>query len=433
MGDEFSINSEWRSADLDDPAEAKTMAEVSVLVGNERLTRIADPNTGETSEGARLPTIGLAEGLVRRWWQLLYEPQRTADRQPRQNFEHRHRLDAFTPGYVFPPIGIWSGGETVMVGLFKAESRFQNQQFVFPQDFKPQSLARGELENGLTAFINLTADRLITTNGRGAELREDWDRIRDSLNDTDELEWCKNAGRLGLDPYDPDTIDLGSFSAGICSGLFADICEAVDLSELYQVCDWTRQATARFQSAQPISLKDFGGAPYRDLSVPGWRNGHEAVELLRQRLRLPIDPKQALSRLFDDSATNWMPETLTGGAIEGVARRESSEIRATVPARSLKQKRFRTCRATYLGWRASPSSEIAITPAETWRQQASRAFAAELLAPAKLIRGRFGKTGLNKVSVERLSSEWLCPEQIIVHQAKNQRIPVKGVEHAAVF
>lgn len=434
MTEEFSVEAEWLNADLDDPVEAQTMANVSVTVGNESLSRIHDPETGEVSEGARLPTIGLVEGLVRRWWQLLYEPQRTVDRQPRQNFEHRHRLDGLTPGYVFPPITMWSGGETVMVGLSRADTRFQTQVFLLPLNFRPQPIARGKLEEALSAFVQATIDRLSLSNGRAAELREDWDRVTSSLQNADEQEWCRNAGRLGLDPYDFDTLDLGSMSAGISPSLFADICEAADVPELFQTCEWARVAGARFRSAQPIVVKEFGGPPYRDLSMPGWRNGYDGVQLLRQRLGLPLDPRQALKRLFDDPEGGDLDRFAeASGAVEGVARREGSEVRAIVPARSVKQKRFRTCRATYLGWRASSDTDVAVTAAETWRQQASRTFAAELLAPAKLIKDRYGKTGLNQNSVERLSSEWLCPTQIIVHQANNHRIPVKGVEHAAVF
>lgn len=435
MSEEFSIGAEWLKADLDDPVEAQTMAEVSITVGNESLSRIHDPERDQVTEGARLPTIGLVDGLVRKWWQLLYEPQRTIDRQPRQNFEHRHRLDAFTPGYVFPPVGIWSGGETVMVGLFRADTRFQAQVFLLPPSFRPQPVARGKLEDALSAFVQATIDRLGLFDGRAAELREDWDRVTSSLQRPDEQEWCRNAGRLGLDPYDPDMFDLGSMTAGISQNLFADICEAADVPELFQTCEWTRYVTTRFRSTRPISVGTFGGPPYRDLSMPGWRNGHDGVQLLRQRLGLPLDPRQALKRLFDDPEDSDLDRVteLAPGTIEGVARREGSEVRAIVPARSIKQRRFRTCRATYLGWRAGSGIDVAATPADTWRQQASRAFAAELLAPAKLIKDRYGKTGLNQNSVERLSSEWLCPAQIIVHQANNHRIPVKGVEHAAVF
>jgi hypothetical protein len=171
------------------------------------------------------------------------------------------------------------------------------------------------------------------------------------------------------------------------------------------------------------------------LTAPGWRNGYEAAELLRQRLKLPLDPRQALRQLFEDAETadGNMSSEIPSNAIEGVVRREGSDIRANVPARSMRQKRFRTCRATYLGWRASNGTDVAVTPAETWRQQASRAFAAELLAPSKLIQERYGRTGLNSVTIERLASEWLCPPRIIVHQANNHKIPVQGGDSAAVF
>lgn len=35
MSEGFSIGVEWLKADLDDPVEAQTMAEVSITVGNE--------------------------------------------------------------------------------------------------------------------------------------------------------------------------------------------------------------------------------------------------------------------------------------------------------------------------------------------------------------------------------------------------------------
>ena len=101
-----------------------------------------------------------------------------------------------------------------------------------------------------------------------------------------------------------------------------------------------------------------------------------------------------------------------------------------VAARSARQQRFRMCRAVYLGWRAGSNVEAAATRAITWRQQASRAFGAELLAPAKLLKERAGKAGLTKVSVERLASEWMCPPRAIVHQAQNHKIPLLDAETA---
>jgi hypothetical protein len=185
-------------------------------------------------------------------------------------------------------------------------------------------------------------------------------------------------------------------------------------------------------------MRAFGGAPYRDLTGPGWKNGREGVTLLRDRLRLPLDPIQALKGIFDgaDQAAEYRSNDNDTGAgeVEGVGKRtDRREIKTVVPARSVRQQRFRMCRTVYLAWRAGSEGEFAATPADTWRQQASRAFAAELLAPAKLIEERYRKTGLNNHTVERLANEWLCPPQIIVHQAKNNGIEVKGDETAAYY
>ena len=409
------------------------MAEVPVSVGDQLLSATFDPETGEMAAGSRLPAIVLSEGLVRYWWPLLYEPQRTPERQPRRDekFEARHRLDSFTPGYVFPSIGVWSGGETIVIGLFRPDMRFQKQRFVLPEH-EPWSFARGEVEEPLGKLIEATLQRVGRHNGRAALLRDDWDRIVASLHDPEEKEWCTNAGRLGLDPYDPELIDLGRVSEGISQALFSDICEASEPENLVRTCDWVRTMLAKVRTVKPFSIRDFGGAPYRDLTRPGYKNGQEAVQHLRNRLDLPLDPRAALEKLFDGADSSRAYEA-NAASIEGLARRQGSEIRISVPAHSVRQQRFRMCRATYLAWRAGSDSEVAATPAETWRQQASRAFAAELLAPAELLKQRFGRSGLNARVIERLADEWQCPPRTIVHQAENNRIPVTGVETASYY
>ncbi len=440
MNDDFHIAASWRSGNYDDPAEAATSAEVTVGVGMHSLSSIQDPDTNEVAFGARLPAIILAQGVARNWWRLLYEPQHVFERrqEPDLRFDARHRLDSFTPGYVFPPIGIWSGGETVMIGTFWADKRFHNKSFILPPRQSFWSVGRGPAEEALGAFIMSVLERLGPAMPAHAELKAEWDRIVHSTHDGEERDWCTNAGRLGLDPYSGDTPDLSRLGAGLSGQLFADVCEAGNPRDINRTCDWVRSTTARFRSIPPISMRAFGGAPYRDLTGPGWKNGREGVTLLRDRLRLPLDPIQALKGIFDgaDQAAEYRSNDNDTGAgeVEGVGKRtDRREIKTVVPARSVRQQRFRMCRTVYLAWRAGSEGEFAATPADTWRQQASRAFAAELLAPAKLIEERYRKTGLNNHTVERLANEWLCPPQIIVHQAKNNGIEVKGDETAAYY
>ena len=62
--------------------------------------------------------------------------------------------------------------------------------------------------------------------------RDDWSRIGETLSGAAEIAYCKAAGRLGLDPYDPETPDLDPFSKGLDPKLFEDISDAADLREL---------------------------------------------------------------------------------------------------------------------------------------------------------------------------------------------------------
>ncbi len=323
-----------------------------------------------------------------------------------------------------------------MVGTFWADRRFHNKSFLLPPRHSPWSVARGPAEETLGAFITSVLERLHPAMPAHAELKAEWDHIVHSTHDAEERDWCTNAGRLGLDPYSGDTPDLSRLGAGMSEQLFADVCEAGNPRDINQTCDWVRSTTARLRSISPISIRAFGGAPYRDLTGPGWKNGREGVTLLRDRLGLSLDPIQALKGIFDgaDQAAEYRATDTGAGEVEGVGKRsDRREIKAVVPARSVRQQRFRMCRTAYLAWRAGSEGEFAATPADTWRQQASRAFAAELLAPAALIKERYGKTGLNNHTLDRLANEWLCPPQIIVHQAKNNGIEVKGGETAAYF
>ncbi|MGK3946091.1 hypothetical protein ABK046_48050, partial [Streptomyces caeruleatus] len=54
-------------------------------------------------------------------------------------------------------------------------------------------------------------------------------------------------------------------------------------------------------------------------------------------------------------------------------------------------KEFSAARAAFLAWTGSETSSRLVTTARTRQQRASRAFAAELLAPAAFLKKRLGK------------------------------------------
>lgn len=425
---EFSLNASWLDSDLSSAEERESFAEISIRVGNHLLSRIYEDQSCTVSNGARLPAVWLATGILANWWTLLYEP---AKREGDPGFEARHSLDALANGYVFPPIAIWSGGDALTVCILKADTRFHRQQFFFDQR-GPWTLSRDDVEPQLRRFVESTIAQLHARSVESTRLREAWDLVSGSLADPGEMAWCINAGRLGLDPYDPDTPDFRQIQGSLSDQLFGDICEAVEPNELSVTGGWITEAINRLPHAPPIPLSGFGKPPRPDLSRQAWREGYDTASLLRRRLGLDKDPsRRAADNILagagaSDEPRGWFIDSAPA-SIEGVAQNQKNEIRTTIPARSFRQRRFRLCRSVYLGWRAGSGNDAAATTADTWRQQASRAFAAELLAPAELLKERAGTAGLTQDDVEGLAEELACPVMAIIHQAENHRVRLRGV------
>jgi hypothetical protein len=62
-----------------------------------------------------------------------------------------------------------------------------------------------------------------------------------------------------------------------------------------------------------------------------------------------------------------------------------------------------------------------VTKAHTWEQAASRAFAAELLAPADALRAEVGG-GVSQEELKAVASHFQVSSMVIEHQLKNNRI-----------
>jgi len=431
----LAINPDWKPLDPEEEGdEATTMAEVRVTVGNKLVSRFSDPASHKEFDGPIVPAVDLAAGLAENWWTLLYEPLKgksefSLDRKVDPAFEARHRLDVLLPGYVFPPIGIWSAGDGLLGRLFDADERFQHHRYIRDVEVSKRllwNLLRTETEGALAAFIEHTLGRLDEVRAKGTALRDAWSRVAESRGDADELEWCITAGRLGFDPYDPETPDIAALSEGLSDDLFEDLCEAVGADEIGQAVNWARDYVRRLSSAPTISIEAFGGALKPDLNHAAWRNGLDAAKVVRRRLGLPLDPTEAVGRLLGGVPLAPSSEIAVGlPQVSGLARRSGKSLRAVVAANGQPSKRFSLCRAAYLGWMEGGDGEIAVTNADTRRQQASRAFAAEVAAPVALLEERAGRTGLTSDVIRETSREWACSPKTIIYQAVNNDIPMR--------
>jgi len=433
---ELIFDPQWLVGHLDEAEDAATFAALLVAIDGKAATRVFDRLSGSERDRVRVPLFPLASMVAKGWWALLHEPRRLEEEGEDDLFLARHRLDAHLGGFLFPPLAIWSGGdETVLLDTPRPEHSpvpIARTEFLEPPLARPIALARNDVEDVLYGLVEATLSRLSTRDLTGSELREAWGRVRHALSDPEERDFCVAAGRLGLDPYDPDIPDLAEFAAGLSARQFADLCEAAAPDELPQATAWLRQSASRVQSAPPIAISDFGDLPHPELQQGAWREGYRAAQAVRTRLGLGLHPKRAVERLLDGAASGHAT-TLdpVQGPVEGLVQRRDGTARVAVTGRTAPQRRFRLCRGAYLAWRAGEAGDGLVTVAGTRAQQASRAFAAELLAPAELLRERAGAHGLTQDGLDDLASEFRCDPRVIINQARNHRVPLRGVAFAA--
>jgi hypothetical protein len=358
---------------------------------------------------------------------LLYEPRKSYEDD--SLIEVRHSLDTYMKGFVFPALTLWSGGDdAITVETPNIRPQFSSLEFLNPVT-RGATLPRVEAEQNLFELVRSVVDRL-PLGTTGSQLREAWDRVCESLGNDEERRYCVAAGRLGIDPYDPDALDIAGLADGLSEHLFADVCEAATPEELPAAIEWLREGARRLGAFPEIDIADFGAVPPRDPRTRIWDYGYQAAGMVRRNLGLEgLDPRRVVDSMFGPAVGAHAPAFSAGHplALEGVADRRNGSMRVAIPKVSARLRRSTLCRASYLAWRIADGDYSAVTTAATLDQQASRAFAAEMLAPAEWLRRRAPPNGLTEIDVETIAQENICPESTVIWQAYNNGIPLRGI------
>lgn len=408
-------------------AEALATASVTLSVGSSVVTRNVSKRTDRRSESLVTSLLPLAQYLAQGWWALLYEPLRPLIDG---HFRARHRLDSGTRGYAFPALAIWSAGDHALLADWAPlEEQFANISFVEPSPRDPVELERDATEIELLDFIATVISRVGHKDRQAEQLAASWARITETLDSPDETAYCIAAGRLGLDPYDPDSPDLEILSAGVSDTLFADAAEVIEVADIAETTDWLRLAKQRMSMFPEIRVSSFGNAPDDDLRVPAYRIGEDAAHNLRAAAGYSADSsRQMVNDVFGPAVARSSELSRTGPhGISGVCHRSSETMQVGIVAQSARQRRFRACAAAYMGWIAQEGEDRAATLAYTRRQQASRAFAAELLAPQSMLAQNAPKYGLDSDDIQSIASMLVCPYDTVMWQAYRAGVPLRGI------
>jgi hypothetical protein len=435
----FEIHVEWEeSPGVKDPLLAQTWARLEFRLDGRPMTRYLSERARSVRSGVYGSVFPLAQWVADNWWFLLYEGLRHPSamssaraESPRSNSNDahewllRHNLFMCREGMAYPDLTIVRQEDRIALRWFADPATTTTQgRFI---DEGVATVGRAELESALEALVVAVLERIEETHEESADdLVALWAAIVDSRRN--EAKVCARLAMLGQDPYAEcadealeDEVNSMSFSDDIVQDLLSASTTASLSSEIRSARELLARLPATSESHAP-ELPSFARRAREEI-LP-YKVGYSRAAEVRSHLGLSDDEP-----LLD---LQGVMERLMGGApVQGwLARRERTNVEAAVQVngvaavaateRSESAKRFLLARALHhwLYAASGAATQRLLTKGQDWLQAASRAFSAELLAPARALSNRLASGG-DWEQQEELAQEFNVNPKVIWHQVEN--------------
>lgn len=421
---------EWEEAPtVRSPVLASTWARLEIRVQGKLITRFWSEPTNAIRAGVHGSLFPLARWISRNWWHLLAEtiPSPAVLQSARRvqslmrPWMERHNLVHAREGMAYPDLAIYREDDLVGVRWLP-----DPEDVTTPGRFIGEGavhLNRAEVEAGLAGLVDSVLARTADVVDDEVEtLRADWAAIQNAS--PDERALCERLAALGLDPYAPDPDDemeaLLSTDLGLPPAVLQDLLAATTRDRIHGHLATTRQLIARLPVILAAREYTSDSASY---DPRPYRAGYQRAEAVRRQFGLdPGDPVDDLPALLERQVgaveTTWIPASERQDIEAAVERNGVCALVAG--ARAARAQRFLLARALH-HWQFVTRGyhELRLlTHARDWQQSASRAFAAELLAPAKALAARLrGESGWE--FMQPLAEEFQVDTKVIAHQLEN--------------
>lgn len=447
MNPTVDLRIDWLDAlRVTSPDLAATWAAYQLWIGNECVTHV------ETREGDdRRLVFGslypLAEWIAENWWSLTQDvrPSALPARLWRwaNSREHSwllaHNFRSAGNGMAWPDLSIVpEGGTTTLTWCNDESPTLGGLKFLRQGTAHLQS---DLVSTALAEIVNRVLDRMHAKGIHAGSLGERWAMVTDSANDEGETEFCTTAAHLGLDPYaidDDGASRLVSIAERVLEALRDDFFNSAPDSLLESGLEWLIAALPKASSAA-ASAEQMVAELRRETALaadsakpsshgqPAWRRGYKLAQATREILG--IDPMDR----FDVSPWVGVLEVSNGiSGLQGVGTTQSDRCGLALPVLSADKTirrhphrsntfvRFGCARALSFSVGTRNEGSFILSPVGTETHRISRAFAAELLAPAGGIRRLLAGGPLTEEDSEDLADHFEVDPRVIEYQYENQ-------------
>jgi hypothetical protein len=415
------IEFEWvdagRSADR---VSASTMAELLILLDETPLTSHVDRETHLFRDRITVPLYPFAEWITSWWWPMFHEygewnVPRAAE------YSRRHDMAFAGGGFVYPCVLFQPIGKLLLVRSRRSTRHHSPIEFLRSVS---KTVDATEAQVEFVKVISAVIERLHTDGLGGSDLESDWTAI--TAMEPEEIQFSEVAGRFGLDPFDMEQADAEAITR------LSDLPNAEikdDLFTLGPPCEVEQLLDTIHDAANNADTEPSGSA--WSTVTPGlahavrrrkpWTVGYEAARHVRKRIGIDGSPIEftgnhavASVDLRDDNAR-----------LVGVVGSSSPSCALSPRNVSPASRRFALARAVGEFVMREAGGPSLVTTMKTDRQARSRAFAAELLAPAEGISLRIPEAERQWIEEERINSlaeEFDVSSFVIQRQIRNHKL-----------
>lgn len=428
----ISFKFDWvDAAPSPDMAMGQTMAQLSIQVNRETVTSVHDVRSDARRDHIVVPLLSVAEWVVGNWFHIQHEiadtTATTADiARQKAGFEQRHNLAFAGGGFLFPKLTmVPSVNGMQQLRWTRWQPQHARIEFVAEGD---ATVAWNQLQTELEAVVEAVVERLRSFGHRQdsvvSDLQDPWEAIK-GLN-PDEHEFCKAAALLGVDPFavhQEVAEAIVAFWERTEPVIREDMLASLEETNLPDASPWLDHTREILEHQEAGSGNEWeairGGLPGMQMVQP-WEQGYALARLLRCDLGCG-------DRRFDFASPgqpvlHHQEMAMPSSRMQGLVAAGAPTCAIMSRRRGNTAKRFLLARALgdYMG--RSEAGLGILTSMDTARQARSRAFAAELLAPAKSLQTRLADRGVQEDVISDLGQEFDVSTKVIKHQIRNHSL-----------
>jgi hypothetical protein len=417
-----------------DPVERLTWCALRIRVGQRFASRIWDRSLQSERNNLYLPAFPVTEWVVANWWSLFNElcpservPTAVAG-EAQWKWIRRHCLRSADSSLLLPALYLFHDGQDLRAHW---QSDIPGSMPNMPGEFisaGTESLEPNSVQESLASFIEDCLGRVAhLSDSRVHRLAQRWKAIQGA--DVEEQRFCRLAGRMGVDPYDDREMDgdLQRFleQADFEDPLIRDLTEVAHREFVVEQWSWLGAVAAEL-GLGPNPLQLSLDLPPPSLSPPLF--GYELASRVRSAAGIsptsPLDSVEGIAQTVTGKTLRMEGRNhIPGQGVRAIVGRSAGDMVCAGPMPPHPHsKRFLVARGLYHALITTQRRHRLVTDACSWEQKASRAFAAEILAPQRVLARRISTSGADPDAIEALSREFGVSTMLIEHQLENAGI-----------